>query len=115
MEQVGEERYVFEVEWNDAQAALIRKYLFTYYPKDKTIEMYDVKTRKMFLKRCACPSFNSGDLYLGSIVTVYARQLKIVEYGDVFTRRKFATTRQRTFAMIKPDVYTSTGKIIDAI
>ena len=37
--KVGEERYVFETEWFDAQASLIRKYLFTFYPGDKTIEM----------------------------------------------------------------------------
>ena len=37
--KVGEERYVFEVEWHDTQASLIRKYLFTYYPNDKTLEM----------------------------------------------------------------------------
>jgi hypothetical protein len=37
--KVGEERYVFETEWFDQQASLIRKYLFTYYPGDKSIEM----------------------------------------------------------------------------
>ena len=37
--KVGEERYVFETEWFDSQASLIRKYLFTFYPSDKTLEM----------------------------------------------------------------------------
>jgi hypothetical protein len=37
--KAGEERFVFEAEWFDAQASLIRKYLFTYYPTDRTIEM----------------------------------------------------------------------------
>jgi len=37
--KVGEERYVFETEWYDNQADLIRKYLFTFYPADNTIEM----------------------------------------------------------------------------
>lgn len=37
--KAGEERFVFETEWFDAQASLIRKYLFTYYPSDRTIEM----------------------------------------------------------------------------
>jgi hypothetical protein len=39
METVSEERFVFEAEWFDAQADLIRKYLLTFYPKDSTIEM----------------------------------------------------------------------------
>lgn len=36
---VKEERYVFETEWFDSQASLIRKYLLTFYPKDNTAEM----------------------------------------------------------------------------
>lgn len=36
---VKEERYVFETEWFDTQASLIRKYLLTFYPKDTTAEM----------------------------------------------------------------------------
>ena len=54
-------------------------------------------------------------MHIGSIITVYSRLLKIVDYGDVATRRKFESTRQRTFGMIKPDAYTNIGKIIDAV
>jgi len=39
MTVVKEERYVFETEWYDSQASLIRKYLLTFYPKDSTAEM----------------------------------------------------------------------------
>lgn len=39
MSVVKEERFVFNTEWYDAQAALIRNYLLTYYPKDTTAEM----------------------------------------------------------------------------
>lgn len=63
----------------------------------------------------ACVGVSMDELYIGSIITVYARQLKLVEYGDLFTRQKFESKRQRTFAMIKPDAYASTGKILDAI
>lgn len=55
------------------------------------------------------------NLYLGAIVTIYSRQLKLVEYGDVFTRVKFSKERESTFALIKPDAYVHTGKILDAI
>jgi len=34
-----EERFVFETEWFDEQASLIRKYLLTFYPKNTSIEM----------------------------------------------------------------------------
>lgn len=51
--RAGEERYVFETEWFDSQASLIRKYLFTFFPNDNSIEMYDLKLKKVFLKRMA--------------------------------------------------------------
>jgi nucleoside-diphosphate kinase len=106
---------VFEVEWFDSQASLIKKFLLTFYPKDNTIEMYDLKNKRMFLKRMESQGLSVQDLYIGSIVTVYYRQLKLVDYGDVFTRSKFDQTSQKSFAMIKPDIYTQTGKVIDAI
>lgn len=55
------------------------------------------------------------DLYPGAIIVVQTRQLKIIDYGDVATRKRFEVDRQRTFAMIKPDAYNNIGKIIDAI
>ncbi len=42
MSRAGEERYVFESDWWDVQASLIRKYLFTFYPADNTIEMVSI-------------------------------------------------------------------------
>jgi hypothetical protein len=36
---VKEEKFVFETEWYDSQACLIRKYLLSFYPKDQTAEM----------------------------------------------------------------------------
>ena len=73
MASVSEERFVFETEWHDQQADLIRKYLFTFYPKDGTIDMYDVKNRRMFLKRTVYEGIGRDQLYLGAIITVYSR------------------------------------------
>lgn len=42
---VKEERYVFQTEWFDSQASLIRKYLLTFYPKDGTTEMVSTLAR----------------------------------------------------------------------
>lgn len=104
-----EDRFVFLVEWYDAAASLVRTYHLTYYPKDKTIEMvipcflkrnphlqqFDLKSKKLFLKRCEYPNVTLNDLYIGSIVTIYSRQLKIVDYADTFTRKNFETSRER--------------------
>lgn len=60
----------------------------------------------MFMKRMGCPGVTHKELFLGSIITVHSRQLKLVDYGDLFTKKKFEAASERTFAMIKPDCYT---------
>lgn len=67
------------------------------------------------MKRMSVPGVTVRELFLGSIITIYSRQLKLADYADLFTRNKFESSSEKTFAMIKPDCYTQTGKIIDAI
>ena len=74
-----------------------------------------MKNRRMFLKRMHCPGIEISQLFVGSIVTVNARQLKIADYGDTATRKAFARGKETQFALIKPDAYMHTGKILDSI
>jgi len=71
MSRANEERYVFETEWFDIQASLIRKYLFTFYPADNTIEMVshyqNIKVSKKkycWLKRRKYVEINQNDRYV---------------------------------------------------
>lgn len=112
---VGEERYVFDCEWYDQQAELKRYYRIFYYPVDKSLKMHDIKNNREFLKRQCIPTVQLNDFNIGQHVTILSRVLKITDYGDVATRKLFETTRQRTFAMIKPDAYSQIGKIIDSV
>jgi len=92
---VAEDRFVFIVEWYDAAASLIRNYNLTFYPKQNAIEMYDLKNKRVFLKKTEMPDLTMQDLYLGSIISVFSRQLKIVEYADVFTKAQFEEVKQK--------------------
>merc|ERR1719178_226084 len=69
----------------------------------------------MFLKRAAFGHIQSEDLFLGAILNVYSRQVKIVEYADVFTRNELEGKKSRTLALVKPDAYPHLGKIIKEI
>ena len=69
----------------------------------------------MFLKRMIVDGITQDKLFIGSVLTIHARQLKLADYGDTFTRTSYAKGKETTFAMIKPDVYMHTGKIIDSI
>merc|ERR1719146_88093 len=66
----------------------------------------------MFLKRSNFGHITAEDLYLGATLNVFSRQVKIVEYADVFTRNELEGNKSRTLALVKPDAYPHLGKII---
>ena len=52
------------------------------------------------------------DLFIGSTINVYSRQLNIVDYADSFTRRLFEAQRGRAFAVVKPAGYNQIGEFL---
>ncbi|GIL72238.1 hypothetical protein Vretimale_290 [Volvox reticuliferus] len=108
-------RYCFISEWLDPSSGVLWKYQLFWYPETKEVEMVDIKNRRHFLKRTKYEELRSSLLYIGSMVTIFGRQLKLTEYGDDFTRNSIESQTERTLAMIKPDAYKYMGKIIDAI
>lgn len=60
-------------EWYDNQAELIRNYYLTYFDNDNTIEIFDIKNKRIFLKRNGVPNLNKTHLFIGSIITVFGR------------------------------------------
>lgn len=93
------ERYAFVVDWMDPNAQIVWKFQLLYYSSDNTVEMYDIKNRRTFLKRSAAPHVKLGQLFVGATVTINARQLQVVEYADDFTRRTLTKTRQKYVQM----------------
>ncbi|XP_070539278.1 nucleoside diphosphate kinase homolog 7-like isoform X2 [Ptychodera flava] len=110
-----DERFAFIAEWYDANAALIRRYQFLFYTKDNTIEMFDIKNRRVFLKRSKCEGIELRDVFIGASVSIHSRQLKFVDYADDFTRKRLSTRKERTLAMVKPCSTDKVGHIIDMI
>lgn len=115
MPSSNEARYAFIVEWYDPTASLIRQYQLIYYASDGTLEMYDLKSRRTFLKRCDYPSITMKQLFKGGIITVYSRQLTIIEYADAFTAAEFEKTSQMTVAMVMQEAMADLGKIVDSV
>lgn len=75
-------------------------------------QQFDLKNRRTFLKRCSYPSISLSDLYIGAQVTVYARQLRILSFGDTFTTSKLNVSKSKSLAVIKPNGYETWGKIL---
>ncbi|XP_076807174.1 nucleoside diphosphate kinase homolog 7-like [Clavelina lepadiformis] len=110
-----DERYSFITEWYDPQAALIRRYQFLYYPKDSSVEMYDIKNRRKFLSRTKFDHVKVEDLYIGSKLSIYSRQLTFVDFGDRFTESKMGNKNEKTLAIVKPDAVSKLGTIINCL
>jgi hypothetical protein len=108
------EKFAFIVEWLDPHSGLTRRYQFLYWPATRDVEMFDLKNRRAFLKKTPIPTLAMEDLFLGAVVAVYARQLKVVEFGDAFTEQRFATTRQRAYAVVPERFAKQLGKTINA-
>eukprot|EP00397_Hematodinium_sp_SG-2012_P049650 GEMP01057355.1.p1 GENE.GEMP01057355.1~~GEMP01057355.1.p1 ORF type:complete len:205 (+),score=38.84 GEMP01057355.1:90-704(+) len=112
---MSEARYAFLCEWVDVQASLLRRYQLTFYPKDSTLEMYDMKNKRAFLKRTSYPLVSAKDLYVGATVTIFARQLKVVDYVDEYTKKHMETLKQRAVGVIMPKGYNAMGQVLSAI
>ena len=56
---------------------------------------YDTKHNRMFLRRAKCDTVTADDLYVGALVNVFSRQMKIVGYGDEFTNLHLGVVKQR--------------------
>ena len=55
------------------------------------------------------------DLYLGNSIVLYSRTLKILDYGDDFTRNICASWSESTFLLLKPDGVQQTGLVLTQI
>ena len=55
----------------------------------------DIKNRKHFLKRTRYEELRPELLFIGSKVTVFGRQIVLIEYGDEFTRSKMESKSEK--------------------
>ena len=108
-------RLSFIVEHYDTLAQMVKKYQLFYYPEDASIEMYDIKNLRIFLKRILNPEVKTSSLYIGSEISIYSRQYKIIAFADEYTKKTLENVRTSVFALILPSAYMIIGKIIDII
>ena len=93
--QAENDRFAFIAEWYDSQAAIVRRYQVLYYVSDNTIEMFDIKNKRLFLKRTKLDNVRLSDLYIGSTINILSRQLTFADFGDEFTRQKLSCKTEK--------------------
>ncbi|KAL7750769.1 hypothetical protein RI367_003726 [Sorochytrium milnesiophthora] len=110
------DRLAFICEYYDAQASLVREYQLFFYTDDTSVEMYDMKQRKTFLKKTYYPQLQVTDFGIGRTVNVFSRQLLIKDYADTFTRNKLSKATEQLVVVVPVDVAnTALGHIISCL
>ncbi|CAH0766485.1 unnamed protein product [Diatraea saccharalis] len=74
--------------------------------------MFDLKSRKTFVRRVKVNGVNLESFYIGSTLYVLGRLIKIVDFACEDTRKKLHKDMQVTFAIIKPIPTQIAGKIL---
>ena len=111
-----DETWLFVVEWFDPMPRLKRMYLLKYFVQQRQVEMVDVKSKKMFLKKSSCPpEITAEDFAVGKKLLLYSRELDIIDYGDLKTKQKLAHQHQQTVVLLGPDIYLQWGSILDSL
>ena len=59
----GEDKLCFLVCWNDKQSGLQRDFHLYFYPASSSVEMFDIKTRKVFLKKTETDKVSRGKFF----------------------------------------------------
>ncbi len=54
----------------------------------------DIKNKRHFLRKTKF-DVQSDQLYIGKVLNIFARQMKITDYGDDYTRSKLQAQKQR--------------------
>ncbi|CAH8582566.1 unnamed protein product [Schistosoma turkestanicum] len=104
--------YCFLVEWFDSISSLIKRFRLIFYTEVSSVEMHEEKTNRLFLKPTRVEGLKLSDFYLGSTVTIFSRSLRIVDFGDEFTRRAFVSSSERCVVFIPPGSVQRAGDII---
>ncbi|MBN3281332.1 NDK7 kinase, partial [Polyodon spathula] len=92
--QSQDERFAFLAEWYDPNAALLRQYQFLFYPKDRSVEMFDMKNHCTFLRRTKYDDIKLQNLFVGNRLNVFSRQLHLIDYGDQYTASKLGSSKE---------------------
>lgn len=108
--------FMFVVEYFDPLPRLKRQFLLKLFLDGMQIELVDLKSKKMFLKKSPCPAhITKEDFFIGGKVLLYGRDLEIVDYADGKTREKLQNQLQQCVMLLPQDMQSQWGDVLDAL
>lgn len=72
----------FNLLWFDEMAASDRPFRLIFYPIDNSIEIIDMKTGKLHLRRIRNFDVSKENLFVGNQIEIYGRKYRIQEFAD---------------------------------
>ncbi|CAN0336644.1 unnamed protein product [Pylaiella littoralis] len=99
----------FSVEYFDPVANSLRTFVLTVFP-DQRVQMV-CSNNKTFLSKTYAKDLQTTDLYIGGTVSLFSRELSIVDYADKSTRKYFEVTQSKGFVMVLPSAMGSLGEV----
>ena len=110
-----EEPLAFKAEWFDTASGLHRHFGLSFYESDNSVEMFDAKTKKLFLKRCPVNGVDKKDLFVGNTVVIYSRHLLIQDYANEYTKDQIDNDKQSTLVLLYPQAHKDLGHVLDSL
>ena len=110
-----EEPLVFQAEWFDSTSGLHRLFNLSFYTSDESVELYDLKTKKLFLRRAPAGYLTKKDLYIGNTVVIYSRHLLIKEFANEYTKNQVEDAKQSMLLLLYPEAHSQIGYILDCL
>lgn len=116
MASVSTELWQFVVEWYDPMPQLKKKFILKYFVEKHLVEMIDLKNKKVFLKKSPCPpEISPNDLFIGSKVLIFSRELDIVDYADSYTKSVLCKQLQPSIVILPSSCASYWGRFVDKI
>lgn len=66
-------------------------YCFSFVLINFLFLQYDLNTKKTFLRRTRCDGVESKDFFIGGMVNIFSRNIKLTNYADAVTKDKLST------------------------
>eukprot|EP01025_Chloroclados_australasicus_P062386 TRINITY_DN8194_c0_g2_i1.p1 TRINITY_DN8194_c0_g2~~TRINITY_DN8194_c0_g2_i1.p1 ORF type:complete len:352 (-),score=39.17 TRINITY_DN8194_c0_g2_i1:244-1299(-) len=112
---VADTRFCFIAEWLDPNSGILWKYQLMYFVETQEVEIFDIKNRRTFLKKCRMKEITPDLLFIGNILNIFSRQIKLVDYGDDFTANSLQYRQQRTLAVLMPEGFQLIGPLLEEV
>ena len=108
----AQERLVFDVEWTDPKSGVLWPLQLVHSPRDETVELFDTRAQRVFLKRTHYPQVRLEHLFPGGVVVVLARTLRILGAADATTKKRLDSTREAVFILVANHALQYVGAVL---